>query len=201
MKRALWLIVLYAGICAALFAQDANNKSGESKVYKIGDVGPAGGIVFYDKGVYSNDKSDGGGADWRYLEAAPAETEFSAEWGAYNFNVIGTGPTIGSGKGNTQLIIERLRTLGESGCAAQLCVKLNYKGFADWFLPSKDELDLMYKNLKQKNLGRFDAENSYWSSSEVNTECAWYQSFKNGRQYNYGNYKYNAFKVRAIRAF
>jgi hypothetical protein len=199
MKRTLWLIVLSVGICAALFAQDADKKSGEAKTYKIGDIGPAGGIIFYDKG--SDSKADGKADSWRYLEAAPAEIEFTAEWGSYNFNVSGTGLTIGSGKANTQLIVERLKTLGESKCAAQLCVKLNHKGFTDWFLPSKDELDLMYKNLKQKNLGKFGTEISYWSSSQANSECAWYQSFANGKQYNYGNYTYNAFLVRAIRAF
>ncbi|MDR0456327.1 MAG: hypothetical protein LBH20_06560, partial [Treponema sp.] len=139
MRRVLWSIVLYAGICAALFAQNADKKSDESKTYKIGDIGPAGGIVFYDKGNYSG-KAD----DWRYLEAAPADTEFIAEWGSFGINVSGTGQAIGSGKSNTQLIAERLRTLGESKCAAQLCVKMDYNGFTDWFLPSKDELDLMY---------------------------------------------------------
>ena len=38
----------------------------------IGKKGPASGIVFYDKGIVS----DG----WRYLEAAPANTEFNADW-------------------------------------------------------------------------------------------------------------------------
>jgi hypothetical protein len=191
MKRTLLFIVLYAGACAALFTQDAG--SSESKTYNIGDVGPAGGIVFYDKGFYSN--------DWRYLEAAPVETEFTAVWGAYGVNIIGTGPALGSGKGNTSIIVERLGTLGESGCAAQLCARMNFSGFSDWFLPSKDELDLMYKNLKQKNAGEFGTKISYWSSTQANNESAWYQNFGNGRQFNYGNYKYNAFLVRAIRSF
>ena len=201
MKRVLWLIVLYAGISAVLPAQNEDKQADETKTYKIGDTGPAGGIVFYDKGSYSNDRIGGLADGWRYLEAAPAETEFRAAWGAYNNNVSGTGQTAGSGKGNTQLIVEQLRILGESESAAELCVKLKYNGFADWFLPSKDELDLMYKNLKQKNAGGFRAGISYWSSSQVNKDCAWYQSFDNGRQYNYGNYKYAAFMVRAIRSF
>ena len=49
-----------------------SSRAQESLVYKIGDTGPAGGIVFYDKG----DNSDG----WQYLEAAPCEFEFTANW-------------------------------------------------------------------------------------------------------------------------
>ncbi|MHC6204719.1 CsgG/HfaB family protein, partial [Breznakiellaceae bacterium SP9] len=45
-----------------------------AKVYNIGDKGPAGGIIFFDK------LSDAGG--WRYLEAAPAGTEQILPWGA-----------------------------------------------------------------------------------------------------------------------
>jgi hypothetical protein len=40
--------------------------------YAVGAVGPTGGIIFFDKGLYT----DG----WRYLEAAPVETEFTAGW-------------------------------------------------------------------------------------------------------------------------
>jgi hypothetical protein len=41
-----------------------------SPTYKIGDPGPAGGVIFYDKG----NRTDG----WRYLEVAPSNTERSA---------------------------------------------------------------------------------------------------------------------------
>jgi hypothetical protein len=41
--------------------------------YAIGDIGPGGGRVFYDKGSYS--------ADWRYLEVSPADLGVM-QWGA-----------------------------------------------------------------------------------------------------------------------
>ena len=163
---------------------------GVAATYKIGDFGPAGGIIFYDKGVFS------GG--WRYLEAAPAETEFQAPWGAYDKDVTGTETGVGFGKRNTQIIVEFLKRIGESGKAAQLCASLNFDGFNDWFLPSKDELDLMYKNLKQKGLGGF-SNNWYLSSSQHNTTYAWDQNFSNGVQRNY--VKLLTDSVRAVRAF
>jgi len=164
-------------------------------VYKVGDFGPAGGIVFYDKGTFSN--------GWRYLEAAPAETEFHADWGAYKKNVGSTNTAVGSGKRNTEITVEGLKTLGESGKAAQLCVALNYDGFSDWFLPSKDELDLMYKNLKQKGLGGF-SDGRYWSSSRSGSErLAWNQRFRDGNKSDDVGYSLDDFPdwVRAIRAF
>jgi hypothetical protein len=169
-----------------------------SKTYNIGDIGPAGGIVFYDKGVFSN--------GWRYLEAAPVETEFRAAWGAYTGSgksykgrdIPGTGTALGSGKRNTELIIERLRQWGETGRAAQLCASLNFDGFNDWFLPSKDELDLMYKNLKQKGLGNF-SNSGYLSSSQANSDKVWYKDFNAG--YQFTDLKTSAVSVRAIRAF
>ena len=162
-----------------------------SKIYKIGDLGPAGGIVFYDKGIFSN--------GWRYLEAAPLETEFTAQWGAYNQDVAGTSTVIGSGKRNTQLIVEHLNRIGERGRAAVLVASLNFDGFTDWFIPSRDELDLIHKNLKQKNLGSFGV-NWYWSSSEYDSVHAW--SLYTGHGLSFGQRKNDATQsVRAVRAF
>jgi hypothetical protein len=69
--------------------------------YKIGDTGPAGGIVFFDRGFT--------GDGWRYLEAAPAGAEFTAEWGAYQKDVSNTMTAVGFGKQNTKIIVDRLK--------------------------------------------------------------------------------------------
>jgi TolB-like protein len=127
--------------------------------YKIGDTGPAGGLIFYDKG------NNSGG--WRYLEAAPVEAESQAPWNTRSTNVNGLQEDIGSGKRNTQLIVETFKqTTGEWDTAAQKADDLVFNGFDDWFLPSIAELDQMYGNLKRKNLGNFK-NSSYWSSSRT----------------------------------
>jgi len=79
-----------------------------------------------------------------------------------------------------------------------LCKAYTQGGYNDWFLPSRDELDLMYKNLKQNNLGGFQSL-YYWSSSQGDYNYAWNQDFSNGGQYNYC--KFSTYYVRAVRAF
>jgi len=150
--------------------------------YKIGDTGPAGGIVFYDKGYYS----DG----WQYLEAANRDAP-TAHWGP---NVNGTREGIGTGKQNTALIV---RT-DDTGTAAHRCQEYRQGEYNDWFLPSKDELNLMYQVLKQKGLGGF-SNARYWSSSQYSNSSSWNQRFSDGRQ-DYDR-KNNTYSVRPIRQF
>ena len=161
------------------------------KYNDIGNIAPAGGIIFYDKGK----NSDG----WRYLEVAPVNTEFKAEWGAFVKYVSGTETGIGYGKSNTQIIAKFLNNIRESGKAAQRCLALNINGYNDWFLPSKKELNEIYR---QRNIiGGFNIadDSRYWSSSQGHDYNTWSQNFDNGSQN--ANYKNNTYRVRAVRAF
>ena len=182
MKRNTLIITLVILITLSLIGCEKN--------YKIGDFGPAGGIIFFDKG----NKDDG----WRYLEAAPFNHDFITEWGASGMYVPGTQTGIGTGKRNTEIIVTAINQAGETGRAAQMCVALNIKGYKDWFLPSKDELNLMYNNL-QSHHGSVLAQDGYWTSSQGNTNNPWYQVFQSGSQFEDG-YAI-ALWVRAVRAF
>jgi hypothetical protein len=171
--------------------QPAARPQSAAKVYALGDIGPAGGWVFYDKGAYS------GG--WRYLEAAPRNAGGDIQWGLFDKDVSGTGTAVGTGKRNTRLILEALGRAGQTGMAAQLCAAFAAGGFKDWFLPSRDELNLMYKNLKVRGLGNFQP-GVYWSSSGLDDTYAWDQYFVDGTQNAHG-LKANPSYVRAARAF
>lgn len=178
--------------------------------YVLGDTGPAGGYIFYDKGYYSKAdftivKAEGNGTvpitpiydGWRYLEAAPYDQSTGPEWGCNNTLIWGAdGTAVGTGEQNTIDI--------EAGCttfdtAADVCAILSLGGYNDWFLPSKDELNLMYTNLKVAGVGGF-AENSYWSSSEYYAGYAWGQNFDYGYQGSDDKGSYGL-RVRAVRAF
>jgi hypothetical protein len=166
------------------------------EVYAIGEIGPAGGLVFHDKGVVTN--------GWRYLEAAPNDIG-PAQWGAHGTDVSGTSTAVGTGRANTQRIVSVLEQRGEDA-AALLCTSMNINGHTGWFLPSKDELNLMYVNLKAKGLGRF-GNGYYWSSSQESGVSAWIQRFSDGSQdgtrASWGGpaEKNNTYSVRAVRQF
>ena len=158
-------------------------------LYALRDTGPAGGLIFYVKG-------GGYSEGWMYLEAAPLSGEGLSAWSNITDTSVGTtGIAIGDGQTNTTLIVN------QSDCtsgAALYCENLVEGGYNDWFLPSKDELNLMYTNLKVSGVGGF-ASYYYWNSSEAGTHTAWIQNFDNGSLAL--SYKVSAFRVRAVRAF
>ena len=158
--------------------------------FEIGDVGPAGGLIFYI------DEAEE--FEWTFLEAAPEDLE-SVVWAA-KFSVTGViDQDIGSGSDNTLNIISVLGEDHNGGnYAAKRCADHVVGEFNDFFLPSKDELNAMYVNLHEQDLGGF-ANNFYWSSSELNGYNAWGQIFANGNQ-NY-DVKDNNNNVRCARAF
>ena len=178
--------------------------------YDIGRTGPAGGTVFYDKGYYSN--------GWRYLEVAPSDVDTGIIVFIFGFykatknsepKAIGTSTIIGSGKLNTKMLLKTMEDKafnkqengGEttSTYAAMKCFNYTYGGYSDWFLPSKDELNLIYNNIVKNKTNSMSFSYWYWSSSEFNFGNAWGRNFDDGNQFydNCGNNKY----VRPIRAF
>jgi hypothetical protein len=164
----------------------------------VGQAGPGGGIVFFNKG-----NTIGG---WQYLETAASTNNDSTglTWGCYGTS-IGTQVTVGSGESNTSFIVAGCN---ETSFAAKICNDLVLGGQTDWFLPSRDELNLMYKNLHTNNQGNFSTLAGYWSSTENDAENAWGFNFDNGdasvivipQPFNLGN-KISEGLVRAVRAF
>ncbi len=180
----------------------ANRGPGEMSVwlskaaYAIGDTGPAGGLIFYEN---PNHATQG----WRYLEAAPYDQSAGAKWGCFRKAVAGArGTAVGTGKQNT---LDMLAGCSEPGSAADLCSNFSLNGIRGWFLPSRDELALMYRNLKANGTGDFRdagvADNfTYWTSSQQTADMAAHIDFADlGRQH--GDDKDFPRRVRAIRAF
>ena len=170
------------------FSNGYCSKCGQKVLYKVGEKGPAGGYVFYDKGFYSY--------GWRYLEAAPSDLKEKYMWG-YG-GEFGTSTEIGAGKNNTETIASK--STDRKNNAAQACLDYKVNGYGDWFLPSKDELNLMCSNLKRMKLGDFADNVYYWCSSEYDSGYAWSQYFDSGGYQ--GKYNRSYFhRVRPIRAF
>lgn len=114
-------------------------------------------------------------------------------------NVILTGANgsaVGTGQTNTTAIIA---AQGAGTYAAKLCDDLVLSGYSDWFLPSKDELSLMYENLHKKGIGGFTEYGfGYWSSTESNASYAYVVAFASGQQAT--SMKPLGTRVRAVRA-
>jgi hypothetical protein len=141
-----------------------------------------GGIVFYISGGHG-------------LIAAASDQGASNPWGCNGTLISGAdGTAVGTGNQNT---IDILIGCSTPGTAAYICANLSLGGYDDWYLPSKDELNLLYS---QKDIiGGFSGV-FYWSSTEVDAVSAWGQFFDMGGSQTGGD-KGLAHRVRAIRSF
>ena len=132
--------------------------------------------------------------------AAVQDQSSGIRWHNGSFVTTGaTGTAVGTGATNTTTIIS-VQGATETSYAAGLARAYTGGGYTDWFLPSKDELNLMYT--KRVEIGNFTGVR-YWSSTEYVTSHAWDQIF-NDPPYN-GNSVFDGkgrlWNVRAIRAF
>jgi hypothetical protein len=132
------------------------------------------------------------------LIAATADQSTGIIWAvtAYQSTWVpsGTSATLGSGAANTVNIIAQ-NGAGTTD-AAGLAGAYSGGGYNDWYLPSKDELNLLYS--QKSAVGGF-ANTYYWSSTEFDKYTAWVQYFGDGTWYY--STKGHIFSVRPIRAF
>ncbi len=102
---------------------------------------------------------------------------------------------IGEGKNNTALLVSAMGNVAysqDSGVQtyiypAKMCEELDFGGYTDWFLPSYDELQILYE--KQAIIGFVDTMPGtayYWSSSEnyLTTSSAYNINFIDGTSTN-----------------
>ena len=201
LKHLLFLSILCSLVLFTNCGEDSDDPLAD---VAIGDT-YQGGIIFYileegDNGYMEGEVHGLIAAKEDQITTAGAEwgTAGSAEWGCYETEVSGAdGTAIGTGAENT---LDILAGCSEDGIAAKLCAdyKITIDGatYDDWFLPSKDELNLLY--LKREVVGGF-ADFSYYSSSQDNHISAWYHNFIDGIQ---GKVLKNIKRrVRAVRAF
>lgn len=147
----------------------------DSVLYSIGQTGPSGGIIAYDKGTFTN--------GWRYIEVAPTDSIID-EWGCTNATILNAQfDQVGTGYQNSVAIANYHTNLTNYFLNPNVCSSLNNGSVSantslnqtiglksDWCIPSINELQLLY-NLHNQGFGSFTVAN-YWSSSEMSTSKA-----------------------------
>lgn len=170
--------------------------------YTVGDFAQ-GGIVFWvdESGLHGlvcakSDQDGGSGERW---------------YAGTNGNTRAKGHGPYSGEANTIRIIATQVAIGDDSTtyAARVCNELQIteggKTYGDWYLPSKEELNLMYANkttiddTATTNSGSAFAGAAYWSSTEGVSSNAWSQSFDTGTQSKLS--RSSSARIRAVRAF
>lgn len=116
-------------------------------------------------------------------------------WSNGSYINVNTNTT--DGLFNTNNIVSAQGNTGSY--AAKACKDYNIGGYTDWFLPSQDQLNLLYAQKVILGILNLTGESVYWSSTQQGQNYAYGQDFTNGQQF--GFLKTNQKRVRPIRTF
>ncbi len=176
-----------------------------------GPTGPSGSVGFvhypgeaFGGGVVFHVYKDGSGAEHGLIVALTNQSD-SQIWSNVTNQLAGASSSW-NGLANSNAIVAQP---GHASSAAKLCLDYEAGGFADWYLPAKYEINLLWGNLYNVNksltsisgateIFPSDNFNNYWSSSEFGPSSAWNLNIYGDFSTNNKDYASN---VRAVRAF
>ena len=175
----------------------------------IGPQGPAGVGGF----IHWIGQEFGGGVIFHLFKDAQGvehglivdKTDLSTNvWSNVNqIEIVPSAQSSWDGLSNSNAIVGQA---GHTSSASALCLNLTNGGQSDWYLPSVQELNMLWNNyytvarsLSQISGATQLQQAAYWSSTETGANGAWSCNFYNGfaSSLNKGNTAY----VRAVRAF
>ena len=180
----------------ALYAANAGTATGGGNfTHYIGEQ-YGGGVIFH---LWK----DTTGAE-HGLIVAITDQSMSKAWSNLTSTLIGpSAQSLWDGLSNSNAIVAQA---GHTSSAAKLCLDLVSGGQSDWYLPSIQELNMLWNNyytvakaLSQISGATQLSNNYYWSSSEDFNNDACYFLFNYGFTDYYIKYMENY--VRAVRAF
>jgi len=161
------------------------------KLYALGDIGPAGGRIFYVASDYS--------LGWRYMEIAPSNASDSARFYSARWLYADTGFEVGTGFDGTNYICSQIGTTGPY--AAQLCYNAEIGGYDDWFLPATMELFLVYSNFSEGIRTSIGVASGVFWASRVRSGSPEVVDMANSTSYGITNPEFTYCAVRPIRRF
>ena len=182
------------------------SSTGGSVTYRVGDVGPGGGLVFLISGSLT----------YEMAPAAWGSAEAGVKWCRGLTDVpAASGTAVGTGAANTAAMAAS-GACSSNAAAAVLAYAPAGTSAGQWFLPSRDELNAMCNYSRNpitpptggctgSQNGTFAsgtygfASFYYWSSSQGDPSNAWYQGLDVGDQG--GDLKFLSLQVRPVRAF
>ncbi len=128
----------------------------------------AGGNIFY---------LDGTG---QHGLTASTDNTSAVPWGCFG-TLIGSGAqnsAVGYGHSNSQAIINGCN---DTYSAASICTMIGSGYYYDWYLPSVEELRLVFQNLIDENVPSFST-NEYWTSTEYDAGKAYFLDSSTGQK-------------------
>lgn len=180
-------------VCVISFMFLASSPAFSATKYKIGDIGPGGGIIIHvEQPPYKSKRG------FTYIEVSPTDVVTNAQWCNNSPLTIGgntywQNQPIGSGSEATATLVSKC----SSGAAQAASSFVSSTGKSDWYLPTASEAQWIRPALI--SVGKGMPDSNIWTSSEFDAALAWVTDLRTGAQNM--DYKQHHWAVRAIRKF